>query len=346
MTRSNWKRYDGENAKILASQYEKLDTAKVLAWVIDRLPKDKKKLTILDVGAGSGRDSAWFSKQGHEVIALEPCESMMIEAKNYHPDEPVHWISDSLPSLEKVERLSFSFDVILLSAVWMHIAEKDRERAFRKLVSLLKPGGIMAFSLRQGPPQEEDGFHIIHPDEVISLAKERGLNTIFIGKEDDFLLRNKVFWDYLIFKLPDDGTVALPLIRHIILNDKKSSSFKLGLMRVLARIAINAQGLAHYQEKDVALPLGLIALYWIRIYKPLISAGLPQSPALTGEKGLSFVKEAWHEINDISPFDLKIGTNFLQEKAQHLHQALKDSVQTIVKMLAHFLHGQEQMNKL
>jgi hypothetical protein len=37
----------------------------------------------------------------------------------------------------------------------------------------------------------------------------------------------------LALRLPDDGTGALPLLRHIIFNDDKSSTYKLALLRVL-----------------------------------------------------------------------------------------------------------------
>ena len=32
--------------------------------------------TVLDIGAGSGRDAAWFSAQGYDVIAVEPSSGM------------------------------------------------------------------------------------------------------------------------------------------------------------------------------------------------------------------------------------------------------------------------------
>ena len=43
---------------------------------------------------------------------------------------------------------------------------------------------------------------------------------------------------------PDDGTGALPLLRHIVFNDQKSSTYKLALLRTLVRIADSAGGFA------------------------------------------------------------------------------------------------------
>jgi len=67
--------------------------------------------------------------------------------------------------------------------------------------------------------------------------------------------------NWLLYRLPDDGTGAPPQLRHIILNDDKSSTYKLALLRCLCRIADGADGMARYDSDDyVDLPFGLVAL--------------------------------------------------------------------------------------
>ena len=105
---------------------------------------------VLDVGAGTGRAAAWLASRGLEVVAVEPSGAMSTEAQRLHPSPSIRWMSDSIPGLDKVFRLGLSFDLILLSAVWMHIPPADRGCAFRKLVTLLKPGGCIAITLRHG----------------------------------------------------------------------------------------------------------------------------------------------------------------------------------------------------
>lgn len=46
-------------------------------------------------------------------------------------------INDSLPELKACYQLNLQFNIILLSAVWMHILPPERERAFRKITNLL-----------------------------------------------------------------------------------------------------------------------------------------------------------------------------------------------------------------
>ena len=155
--------YD-EHAKELAVQYEALSPESVHGWAADLLPQGNA--LALYVGAGTGRDAAWLTSRGYEVVAVEPSAGMREEAQRLHADDPIQWVNDSLPDFKNVFRLGLTFDFILLSAVWMHISEVDRPRAFRKLITLLKPGGVIAMSLRQGPVDVDRDMHPVSEQEI------------------------------------------------------------------------------------------------------------------------------------------------------------------------------------
>jgi 2-polyprenyl-3-methyl-5-hydroxy-6-metoxy-1,4-benzoquinol methylase len=148
-------------------RYEALAAEKVHAWLVPSLPTSPA--LVLDIGAGSGRDAAWLVSRGLEVVAIEPSAGMLAEAQRLHPSPSIRWLSDSLPSIDKVLRLGLSFDMILLSAVWMHVQPRDRPRAFRKLIALLKPGGCIAVTLRQ-PIQSDRGMHDVSQSGIEQLA--------------------------------------------------------------------------------------------------------------------------------------------------------------------------------
>ena len=115
--------------------------------------------------------------------------------------------------------------------------------------------------------------------EIETLAKNHGAFIERRVLSSDQGGRTEISWVQLALRLPDDGTGALPLLRHIILNDDKSSTNKLALLRVLCRIADGTAGYARMVEGApnwVELPLGLVALFWLRQYMPLLKAGLPQ----------------------------------------------------------------------
>lgn len=325
------------HAREAAARYEQADSARLHAWLEDFLPQEKA--AVLDVGAGSGRDAAWLASKGHDVVALEPAAAMREEARRRHPHANVQWRSDRLPELQAITRTGLSFDFILLSAVWMHVAPRDRARAFRKLTNLLKPGGTLAISLRHGPAEPGRGMHEAAPAEIEKLARDHGAFVVFREESDDLLGRSDVRWTQMAIRLPGDSTGALPLIRHAILNDNKSSTYKLALLRCLCRIADGMAGVAKDRgDEFVGIPLGLVALTWLRLFKPLLLADLPQSPLNTsGGKSLSFVKEAYTRLAKVSALDLRVGTCFGAGDAKALHTALKDAVSTIAKMPAHYL---------
>ncbi len=330
--------YD-QHAGTLAGSYEALAAERLLGWLVDLVPSAPS--LVLDVGAGSGRDAAWLARLGHDVVAVEPSPGMRAEAVRRHPDVGVRWISDSLPGLTATLRLGLAFDLILLSAVWQHVPPTERARALRKLFSLLRPCGILAITLRQGPTEAERGTHPVSLAELQRLASEHGGMVVRASPASDQLGRGDVSWTGVALRLPDDGTGALPLLRHVILNDDKSSTYKLGLLRALCRIADGAAGTARDDgDEHVALPLGLVALYWLRLYLPLLRGDLPQSPsnARSGDR-LGFVRGGFQRLmaDAASPLDLRVGMLLGEEAVKAVHPALRDAAQTITRMPATYL---------
>jgi SAM-dependent methyltransferase len=330
--------YDGR-AERLANQYETFAAGDVHAWLTDLLPVAPG--LILDVGAGSGRDAAWLAAQGHEVLAVEPSGSMRQQGQRLHGDTRIRWLEDRLPALTATLRLGLAADAILLSGVWQHIAPADRPRAFRKLVALLKSGGLLAITLRHGPAEPERDIHPVSLAEIETLARAHGVAVVRTAEAADAMGRADVTWTHVALRLPDDGTGALPLLRHAILNDQKSATYKLGLLRALCRAADGAAGLAQDTGSDeVTVPLGLVALNWLRLYLPLVSADLPQSPANQRQaEGLGFAKAGFRAllVGVVSPLDLRIGAQFRADAADAIHAALREATDTITRMPATYL---------
>ncbi len=324
--------YYEQHATRLVTQYESLSFEDVHADLIGILPAPGS--TVLDIGAGSGRDAAWLAAKGYDVVAVEPSEAMLAHARAKHTSSRIQWLSDSLPDLANVRRLGLSFDLILLSAVWMHIPPSDRQRALRKLATLLAPKGRIAISLRLGAPDTERAMHEVSLPELAGLAQQFGLRIVHTSDSQDKLGRSEVSWTNVVLGLPDDGLGALPLLRHLILVDEKSSTYKIALLRVLARIADTAAGLARYDAESVVVPLGLVSLFWLRMYKPLIEHALPQMPQRTGP---GFVTNSFTSLRSVTAVELRIGSVFGDQTAKHLHQSLSEISQVIRNMPANYL---------
>lgn len=285
---------------------------------------------VLDVGAGIGRDSKWFAEQGCSVIALEPAKSMREQGLRYTGNQ-VQWLEDTLPELTRVQSLGMRFNVILLSAVWMHIAPSYRARAFRKLSNLLAPNGCLVVSLRHGSFSDGREGYSCSSDELAQFAKDACLHTRLVTEiEPDALKRGAIQWQTVVMSLPDDGSGDLNKVRHIIVNDSKSSTYKLALLRVLLRIADAHSGcIMDRTDEEVSIPLGLVALYWIKAYKRLIDVGNIQQNSNT-KKGLAFITEdGWEQLKHLSADDLAIGAVFYNEEAQALQKAMQAAIKTM-----------------
>ena len=323
--------YDA-GAEILVPEYDRHHCEELYGPVLDLLPVDRG--CVLDVGAGSGRDAAWFAAQGHRVIAVEPSANMRRAGRARHPSSDIRWLDDALPALNKVQRSKLTFDLVWLSAVWMHVPPSVRSRAFRKLVSVMRSGGSMMVSLRHGPPPPGRPMAPVKSAEVEALARQHGLQIVRTVRHRDADGRDGVWWEIIWLRLPDDGTGALPLLRHVVFNDRKSSTYKLALLRALIRIADGAAGFARpgHDERHVDLPLGLVALFWVRAFRRLLDAKLPQHPK--GNGNLSFVKEGFRGLRTRSHHDLRVGQQFTGEDAENLIRAIRDAANCIRKMPA------------
>jgi hypothetical protein len=210
----------------------------------------------------------------------------------------------------------------------------------RKLLGLLRPGGLLAITLRQGPAEAARAMHPVSPAELERLARDAGAMVIRTSAAMDQMGRSDIRWTGVALRLPDDGTGALPLLRHIILNDQKSATYKLGLLRALCRAADGQAGLAQQREEGrVALPLGLIALDWVRLYLPLAAAGLPQAPQNRGPDGLGFAGPGFRALlaGLVPRLDLRVGGRFAGEAAQAVHTALQEAADLIARMPATYM---------
>ncbi len=138
------------HADRLAAQYDSLPFEQVHAPLLSQVPYSPS--LVLDIGAGSGRDAAWMAGKGHQVVAVEPVEAFRDHGRRTYATDKIQWMDDRLPALERVMRSGLRFDIIMMSAVIMHLTETDRQRTIRKCAQLLKPGGLLYLTVRRGPP--------------------------------------------------------------------------------------------------------------------------------------------------------------------------------------------------
>lgn len=98
---------------------------------------------LLDLGCGSGRDSAFFSSLGFAVTAADGSEELCKLVREHY----------GIPALcIQFKDLSFAaeFDAVWACASLLHVKKADMPDVLRRVSAALKPGGVLYASFKYG----------------------------------------------------------------------------------------------------------------------------------------------------------------------------------------------------
>ncbi|MBP0453246.1 class I SAM-dependent methyltransferase [Kitasatospora sp. RG8] len=188
----------GEAADQLVVQYEEVTFEEVHREVLHLIPGQPSD--VLDIGAGTGRDAAALAARGHRVVAAEPTAELRRAGERIHAGSGIRWVDDALPSVARLGTAGERYDLILLTAVWMHLAEDERPLAMDALARLLAPGGRVILSLRYGPVPPGRRMFDVPAEETIAQARARGLDLLVRTERHDLHDRAGVSWAVLAFE--------------------------------------------------------------------------------------------------------------------------------------------------
>jgi len=188
----------GETAADRIDQYESIGFADVHRDILHLFPATPSR--VIDIGAGSGRDAAAFAERGHSVTAVEPTPELRAAAERLRSRWPIVWIDDSLPDLDRVHALGERYDIVMLTAVWMHLDLAQRERAMARVAPLVAAGGLTALSLRHGPVPVGRRMFEVTAAETRDLAARHGLTTVHDSEGAALLGGPQVWWSRLAFR--------------------------------------------------------------------------------------------------------------------------------------------------
>jgi SAM-dependent methyltransferase len=165
--------YYNQNADAFIEGTQKADMSEQYRFFSKYLLPDFK---ILDLGCGSGRDSAYFSSLGYEVTAVDGSEELCKRVK-------VNYGINAL--CIKFEELSFvsEFDAIWACASLLHVKKTDMPNVLAKVSAALKPGGVLYASFKYGNEErvsngrffndytENDLDELLTPENQLSLLE-------------------------------------------------------------------------------------------------------------------------------------------------------------------------------
>jgi SAM-dependent methyltransferase len=190
-----------EQADELVARYEGIDFPAKHQAVLPLLPA--APASVIDIGAGTGRDAAWLAERGYRVVAVEPTEALRSRAVTLHPTPAIEWIDDSLPALRLVIAQRRRFDLVMLTAVWMHLDAMERKAAMVNVAALVGPLGLLVITLRHGPVPSGRIMFAVSAEETIALAEAHGLRLALNVHAESSQAANRdagVSWTQIAFR--------------------------------------------------------------------------------------------------------------------------------------------------
>jgi SAM-dependent methyltransferase len=184
-------------AGALAVQYESVTFEHVHQPVLHLLPSPGR---ALDIGAGTGRDAAALAARGHAVTAVEPTAELRAHGERLHAGNGIQWLDDGLPQLATLRAGSTCYELIFLTAVWMHLDAGERGIAMSRLADLAAPGGRVFMTLRHGPVPAGRRMFDVSAAETTAFAAPHGFRRIHQSGAPDMLGRPEVTWTYLVLE--------------------------------------------------------------------------------------------------------------------------------------------------
>lgn len=201
-----------QQAAVFAAQYESVSAEHVHQSWLHLLPTAQGLasggvLHALDVGAGSGRDARFLAAKGFHVIAVEPADALRELAieltAQSHNAHAIQFLADELPALPQVQARHQPFEIVLLSAVWMHLTHEQRAAALPTLCKLLAPQGLLVLTLRHGSFSDGREAYPVSTAEIEALISQQQLPlapVLMTELVKDALGRGDVAWQTVVLQ--------------------------------------------------------------------------------------------------------------------------------------------------
>lgn len=106
-----------------------------------------------DIGCGAGRDVGWLNAHGFSAVGYDASEALLRQARAEFPG--LEFIRAAFPDLAGIA--DETYDNVLCETVIMHLVPQEIGTACRRLLEILKPGGVLYLSWRvsQGDGQRD-----------------------------------------------------------------------------------------------------------------------------------------------------------------------------------------------
>ena len=134
-----------------------------------------------DIGCGSGREVAWLNANGYPAVGFDASDGLLTEARSRYPDLNFAWAE--LPALRGIA--ANTYDNVLCETVIMHLDRAKIAPAVRRMLDIVKPGGIFYLSWRvtEGADQRDKHHRLYAAFDTSLVRAELASTTPLLDEE-------------------------------------------------------------------------------------------------------------------------------------------------------------------
>lgn len=279
-------RYYTTYAADVSVEYSSGSGRGVLEYTDHAFPKG---CSVLEIGAGSGRDMDYLLRKGYDIYGVDASEEMVNAALTRYPGLDGRIKVGSIPSQELY--FDRTFDAVLCSAMIMHVPDEELFDSLYTIRNHLNEEGTVLFSYPLERPgldaqgRSSDGrlFMLRPPAEYALIFERLGFRSLFNTEQPDSLGRAGYTWGVTIFQLDSARSRSIDKVESILNRDRKTATYKLALLRALTDIASHEYNNSTWRmDGTIAVPLQSIVEKWL-IYYWSIAESQEFIPQINGE---------------------------------------------------------------
>jgi SAM-dependent methyltransferase len=134
-----------------------------------------------DIGCGSGREVAWLNANGYPAKGFDASDGLLFEARTRYPQ--FEFAHVELPGLAGLA--TEAFDNVLCETVIMHLDRALVPPSVRRMLEILKPGGVLYLSWRvtEGDDQRDKHERLYAALEPSLVRSELATATTLLDEE-------------------------------------------------------------------------------------------------------------------------------------------------------------------
>ena len=137
--------------------------------------------TTADIGCGSGREVAWLNANGFPAKGFDASKGLLAEARARYPH--FEFAQAELPGLGGIA--AGTFDNVLCETVIMHLDRTLVPLSVRRMLEIVKPGGVFYLSWRvtEGEDQRDKHERLYAAFDPSVVRLELAASTVLLDEE-------------------------------------------------------------------------------------------------------------------------------------------------------------------